>query len=202
MSLWKTTGNAINRFTRPARSNSRRTRSRSGSVTFTFANCRDKNSLLMTHHLNRRQFIRQTAAATGVWLVSVQAHARKLSPNDRLNIGMIGVANRAGADLQEVSTENIVAVCDIDDNYLAAVREKYPSAKVYNDFRRLLDQKDIDAVVIGTPDHTHAVAAVAALESGRHVYCEKPLTHTVSEVRIVAALAKKSGLATQLGNQI
>ena len=104
----------------------------------------------MTHALNRRQFIRQTAAATGAWLVSLQAHARKLSPNERLNIGMIGVANRAGADLQEVSTENIVALCDIDDNYLAAVKEKYPSAKTYNDFRRLLDQKDIDAVVVGT----------------------------------------------------
>src|SRR6266566_5126991 len=202
MSLWKTIGNAISRFTRPARSNSRRTRSRSGSVTFTFANCRDKNSLLMTHALNRRQFIRQTAAATGAWLVSVQAHVRKLSPNDRLNIGMIGVANRAGADLQEVSTENIVALCDIDDNYLAAVKEKYPSAKTYNDFRRLLDQKDIEAVVVGTPDHTHAVAAVAALKSGRHVYCEKPLARTVSEARIIAETARQHKRVTQIGTQI
>src|SRR5947207_14893863 len=123
MSQWKTTGNPRNGVTRPARSSSRRTRSRSGSVTFTFANCRDKNSPLMTHALNRRQFIRQTAAAAGAWLVSLQAHARKLSPNERLNIGMIGVANRAAADLQEVSAENIVALCDIDDNYLAAVKE-------------------------------------------------------------------------------
>ena len=156
----------------------------------------------MTHPLNRRQFIRQTAAATGAWLVSVQAHARKLSPNDRLNIGMIGVANRAGADLQEVSTENIVALCDIDDNYLAAVKERYPSAKTYNDFRRLLNQKDIDAVVVGTPDHTHAVAAVAALKSGRHVYCEKPLARTVSEARIIAETARKHKRVTQIGTQI
>ena len=111
----------------------------------------------MNHSLNRRQFITQTAAATGAWLVGVRARAQKLSPNDKLNIGMIGVANRAGADLQEVSTENIVALCDIDDNFLSAVKEKYPSAKTYNDFRRLLDQKGIDAVVVGTPDHTHAV---------------------------------------------
>src|SRR5437879_2220550 len=202
MSLWKTTGNAINRFTRPARSNSRRTRSRSDSVTFTFATCRDKNSLLMTHALNRRQFIRQTAAATGAWLVSVQAHARKLSPNDRLRIGMIGVANRAAADLQEVSAENIVALCDIDDNYLAAVKQKHPSAKTYNDFRRLLDRQDLDAVVIGTPDHTHAVAAVAALKSGRHVYCEKPLARTVSEARIIAETARQHKRVTQIGTQI
>jgi len=152
--------------------------------------------------LNRRQFISQTAIATGAWLVSVQAQARKLSPNDKLNIGMIGVANRAGADLQEVSTENIVALCDIDDNYLAAAKEKYTSAKTYNDFRRLLDQKDIDAVVIGTPDHTHAVAAVAALQSGRHVYCEKPLARTVSETRIIAETARKHKRVTQIGTQI
>jgi hypothetical protein len=121
----------------------------------------------MNHSLNRRQFINQTAAATGALLVGVRARAQKLSPNDKLNIGMIGVANRAGADLQEVSSENIVALCDIDDNFLSAVKEKYPSAKTYNDFRRLLDKKGIDAVVVGTPDHTHAVAAVAALKSGR-----------------------------------
>src|SRR5881628_335060 len=152
--------------------------------------------------LNRRQFISQTAVATGAWLVSVQAQARKLSPNDKLNIGMICVANRAGDDLQEVSTENIVALCDIDDNYLAAAKEKYPSAKTYNDFRRLLDQKDIDAVVIGTPDHTHAVAAVRALKSGRHVYCEKPLARTISEARIIAETARKHKRVTQIGTQI
>jgi len=156
----------------------------------------------MTHPLNRRQFIRQTTVATSAWLVGLRAHGRNLSPNDKLNIGMIGVANRAGADLQEVSAENIVALCDIDDNYLAAAKEEYPSAKTYNDFRRLLDQKDIDAVVVGTPDHTHAVAAVAALKSGRHVYCEKPLARTVSEARIIAETARKHRRVTQIGTQI
>jgi len=156
----------------------------------------------MNHLLNRRQFIGQTAAATSAWLVSVQGHARTLSPNEKLDIGMIGVANRAGADLQEVSSENIVALCDVDDNFLSAVKEKYPSAKIYNDFRRMLDQKGIDAVVVGTPDHTHAVAAVAALKSGRHVYCEKPLARTVSEARIITETAREHKRVTQIGTQI
>src|SRR5438094_4367448 len=157
----------------------------------------------MNRSLNRRQFIQQSAAAaTGAWLINIQTLARSISPNDKLNIGMIGVANRAGDDLREVSTENIVALCDIDDNYLAAAKEKYTSAKTYNDFRRLLDQKDIDAVVIGTPDHTHAVAAVAALKSGRHVYCEKPLARTVSETRIITETARNQKRVTQIGTQI
>jgi len=117
----------------------------------------------MNRRFNRRQFITRSAAATGAFLVAIPARSQKLSPSARLNIGMIGVANRAGDDLKEVSSENIVALCDIDDRYLDAAKQKYPRAKTYNDFRRLLDQGDIDAIVVGTPDHTHAVAAVAAL---------------------------------------
>ncbi|MSU36760.1 MAG: hypothetical protein EXS36_17015 [Pedosphaera sp.] len=80
--------------------------------------------------------------------------------------------------------ENIVALCGIDDQKLAAAKQQFPEAKIYNDFRRLVDQKDIDAIVVATPDHTHAVAAVAALQSGRHLYCEKPMARTISEVRV------------------
>src|SRR3989442_3361019 len=156
----------------------------------------------MNRLFNRRQFITRSAAATGACLVAIPARSQKLSPNERLNIGMIGVANRAGEDLKEVSDENIVALCDIDDSYLAAVKQKYPQAKAYNDFRRLLDRQDLDAVVIGTPDHTHAVAAVAALKSGRHVYCEKPLARTVSEARIIAETARQYKRVTQIGTQI
>ena len=159
----------------------------------------------MKHSIHRRHFIKQTAAAaTGAWLVGLRSriHARSLSPNEKLNIGMVGVANRAGEDLKEVSSENIVALCDIDDQFLAAAKQKYPQAKTYNDFRRLLDQKDIDAVVVGTPDHTHAVAAVAALRSGRHVYCEKPLARTISETRIITEAAQKHKRVTQIGTQI
>src|SRR5437016_9673020 len=157
----------------------------------------------MNPSLNRRQFNSPAAsAAAGAWLAGVRTQARKLSPNDKLNIGMIGVANRAGDDLQAVGGENIVALCDIDDNYLAAAKQKYPQAKSYNDFRRLLHQKGIDAVVVGTPDHTHAVAAVAALQSGRHVYCEKPLARTVSETRIITETARAHKRVTQIGTQI
>ena len=115
---------------------------------------------------------------------------------------MVGTANQAGWDLSQVASQNIVALCDVDDKFLDAAAQKYPSAKKYNDFRRLLDQKAIDAVVIGTPDHTHAVATVAALKSGRHVYCEKPLTHTLSECRIVRETARKQKRVTQMGTQI
>lgn len=109
---------------------------------------------------------------------------------------------RAGEDLREVSSQNIVALCDVDDRNLAVVAPKYPQAKTYNDFRRLIDQNDIDAIVVGTPDHTHAVAAVAALKSGRHVYCEKPLARTVSETRMITDTAKKQNRVTQIGTQI
>lgn len=127
---------------------------------------------------------------------------RKLSPNERLNIGIIGVAHQGNYNLTNVASENIVALCDVDDSYLAAAQQKFPSAKTYNDFRRLLDRDDLDAVVVATPDHTHAVAAVAALKSGRHLYCEKPLTRTISECRAVMEAASKHKRVTQIGTQI
>src|SRR5260221_7154215 len=154
--------------------------------------------------LTRRKFLQQTAlGAAGFWIVRQQnAFGRTLSPNDKLNIGVLGVTGRAGEDLHEVSGQNIVALCDVDDDKLKAAAMNYPDAKTYSDFRRLIDQNDIDAIVVGTPDHTHAVAAVAAIKSGRHVYCEKPLTHTVSEARIVTELARKHKRVTQIGTQI
>jgi predicted dehydrogenase len=159
----------------------------------------------MKNQFTRRQFIQKTSLfTTGVFFIGKASTfgQRRISPNEKLNIGQIGVWNRAGANLKEVSSQNIVALCDVDDNFLSAVSKNYPGAKPHHDFRKLLEQKDIDAVVIGTPDHTHAVATVAALQSGRHVYCEKPLTHTISEARIVAQTAKKFKRVTQMGNQI
>ena len=157
----------------------------------------------MNPKLTRRLFLKQTsfAAAAGYW-VGVQASARGVSPNEKLNIGMIGVAGRAAADLQEVSSENIVALCDIDKKNLELASKKHPKAKTYVDFRRLMERTDLDAIVIGTPDHTHAVAAAAALKSGHHVYCEKPLTRTISEARIVTELARAHKRVTQIGTQI
>ena len=157
----------------------------------------------MTTLKNRREFLQQGALATaGLWLVGCQTSRRKISANEKLNLGIIGVAHQAQYDMNNVASENIVALCDVDDAYLAAAKQKFPAAKTYNDFRRLLDQRDIDAVVVATPDHTHAVAAAAALRSGRHVYCEKPLTRTISECRVVTELARKHKLITQIGTQI
>ena len=158
----------------------------------------------MNAKLSRRRFLQQTGL-TGAGLVLANfslAAATKRSLNEKLNIGIIGVAHQGNYDLSNVTSENIVALCDVDDTYLADTVKRFPGAKTYNDFRRLLDQKDIEAVVIATPDHTHAVATVAALKSGRHVYCEKPLTRTLSECRAVMDAARKAKVATQIGTQI
>ncbi len=151
----------------------------------------------------RREFLRHaTFAAAGLWLGVRDASVRSRSANERLNLGIIGTANRAASNIAGVAGENIVALCDIDDHYLAAAAEKFSQARTYTDFRELLDQKNIDAVVVSTADHTHAAITAAALKSGRHVYCEKPLAHTVSEARFVAELAAKHQRATQMGTQI
>lgn len=153
--------------------------------------------------MTRRDFIGRSAlGAAGICLVGCRTAPRRTSANEKLNLGIIGVAHQGQYDMANVAGENIVAVCDVDDAYLAAAKQKFPAARTYNDFRRLLDQKDIDAVVIATPDHTHAVATAAALASGRHVYCEKPLTRTISECRFVTELARKQKLITQIGTQI
>ncbi|MDB6121876.1 MAG: putative dehydrogenase [Pedosphaera sp.] len=161
--------------------------------------------------LSRREFLStSTLVAAGFWFGIGNASGKQenlitkqLSPNNRLNIGIIGTANRAQSNIAGVSSQNIVAVCDIDDNYLAAASQRFPDAKTYNDFRKLLEQKDVEAVVISTADHTHAVATLAALKAGKHVYCEKPLSHTVHEARVVSqTAAKHPKLATQMGTQI
>jgi predicted dehydrogenase len=157
--------------------------------------------------MHRRDFIRTVGlAAAGSAFAGCQSFAaspRKISANEKLNIAVIGVSGRGADNLKEVAAlENIVALCDVDSTRLAGAAQKFPSAKTYSDFRRLIDQSDIDAILVATPDHTHAVAAAAALRSGRHLYCEKPLTHTVSEARIITNLARQTGLVTQIGTQI
>ncbi len=157
----------------------------------------------MKHTTSRRTFLKTSLLATaGFWVGTSAGLARKLAANDKLNIGVIGTINRAQANISAVQGENIVAVCDIDDKLLAAAQASFPKARTCADFRKMLDQRNLDAVVISTPDHTHAVATVAALKSGRHVYCEKPLAHDVFEVRAVTEAAAKRKLATQMGTQI
>jgi predicted dehydrogenase len=124
------------------------------------------------------------------------------SANEKLNIAGIGVGGQGAHDLAQFASHNIVALCDVDAQYARGTFERYPKAKRYTDYRRMLDeQKDIDAVIIATPDHTHACIAVAAMRAGKHVYCEKPLTHSVWEARQVAAAAREQRVATQMGNQ-
>jgi predicted dehydrogenase len=157
----------------------------------------------MTNALSRRKFLQLgLAGGAGFALLGRRPAFAKVVANEKLNIGVIGTANRAGDDLNGVAGQNIVALCDVDDHYLAKAAARFPSAKTFSDYREMLDRNDIDAVVIGTPDHTHAVATMAALKSGRHVYCEKPLAHTISEVRAVTKEAHKRKLVTQMGTQI
>jgi predicted dehydrogenase len=154
--------------------------------------------------MTRRQFLRATSLATGAWVAGCQTPAaRKLSANEKLNLGVIGTANRAAQNLSQVANENIVALCDVDDDLLSSAKQRFPRARTYNDFRKLLEQPELDAVMVCTADHTHAVATAAALRLGKHVYCEKPLTHTVAEARAIANLAAANQkLATQMGTQI
>jgi len=149
--------------------------------------------------LTRRELM---AGAGALALGTAAPPARARSANERLNIAMVGTANQARFSMDNVRTEEIVALCDVDENYLAAAARDYPKAALYRDFRRMMERRDIDAVIVATPDHIHAPATLAALETGRHVYCEKPLTHTVAEARKVAEAARRHGRATQMGTQI
>jgi predicted dehydrogenase len=153
---------------------------------------------------NRRQFLATVATVPSVMIVPryVLGGASYTAPSDKLHIAGIGVGGMGAADLRDMEGEQIVALCDVDWNQARATFERYPKARKYKDFREMLSQeKDIDAVVVATPDHVHAVAAMAAIKAGKHVYCEKPLSHTVYEARALTEAARKAGVATQMGNQ-
>ena len=162
------------------------------------------NAMQMT--LSRRQFLRHAALTTtglwaAPWLTRVSGAA-----SEKLQIGFIGCAGRAADNLMEMTHETdqfvVAALCDVDANSLDAAKQKHPEAKTHKDFRSLLDQHGLDAVLVGTPDHIHAVAAIGAMRRGLHVYCEKPLTRTVSECRLVETVARQYLCVTQLGTQI
>lgn len=158
-------------------------------------------------NFSRRRFLQTTSAgaaalAGGVWSESARGNLNNV--NEKLNIACVGTANRAGANIDGVQGENIVALCDIDKTYLDRAAGRFKDARTYADYRELIEKEgdNIDAVVVATADHNHAPASIRAIRAGKHVYCEKPLTHTVEESRIVAEAAKKHGVATQLGTQI
>lgn len=152
--------------------------------------------------LCRRTFLKQTVAA-GALAAGFPAIVSARSPGSKLNLAIIGAGGRGASNLESVSEENIVALCDVNATYLARAAEKFPNARTYRDFRRLYeDASDIDAVVVSTTEHTHAFATLPALKLGKHVYCEKPLTHDVFEARLITEAARKAGVATQMGTQI
>jgi predicted dehydrogenase len=159
----------------------------------------------MREKINRRAFLKHSAVlGTGITVLKSGLLKAGNSPNEKLNIAAIGVGGRGGDDLKEVASENIVALCDVNEKNLAAAARKFPQARTYADWRKCLDQKDIDAVVCATTDHTHAFVNVWAMNRGKHVYCEKPLANSVQEARLVREtyLKNKGKLATQMGTQI
>ncbi|MBM3495386.1 MAG: Gfo/Idh/MocA family oxidoreductase, partial [Armatimonadetes bacterium] len=161
----------------------------------------------MTHSggptMTRRQFLGATAASAALAVMPGVARARRQSPNDKLNIALIGVWGRGLAFYDTLDSQNVVALCDVNEARFADALKRFPKAKTYIDWRKCLDHKGLDAVVICTPDHHHAFIANWALNRDLHVYCEKPLAISVEEARIVRAnwLKKRGKLATQVGMQ-
>jgi predicted dehydrogenase len=164
----------------------------------------------MPKGFSRRRFLSTSAAATGALLVA-NPHVRgdatpaaSKSPSEKLNLAFVGVMGK-GVDARRKFAEtdgcNYVALCDIDEHNLGSAIAQHQGARAYVDYRKMLEQKDIDAVVVTTPDHTHAVIALAALQLGKHVYCEKPLTHNIAECRLMQEAARKYKRCTMMGNQ-
>jgi len=152
--------------------------------------------------VNRRQFNRAALAAAGA-AFAAPAFVRGRNLNERLNIAIIGSGGRGGANLDSVSGENIVALCDVSRPALEAAGGRFPQARQFADFRKVFDHAgEFDAVVVSTCEHTHAFATMLALRHGKHVYCEKPLTHNIWEARQIREAAAGTNLATQMGIQI
>lgn len=157
------------------------------------------------HQFTRRKFIRKVASAGALFSIvpgHVVSGLGHRAPSDKLNIACVGIGGRGWENIEGVNTENIYALCDVDWEMGTKAFKEYPKAARYRDFRSMLEkEKSIDAVVISTPDHTHAVVSMMAMKLGKHVYCEKPLTRTIKEARVLAETAEESGVATQMGNQ-
>ena len=167
-------------------------------------------ALIRTHHMNaiqritRRRAIKTMAGLAAVSIVPrhVLGGAGQVPPSEKLNIAGVGLGGMGFGDIRSVASENVVALCDVDQNALARNAKDFPKAKTYSDFRKMLEaQKDIDGVMVATPDHQHALVSVTAMRMGKHVHCQKPLTHSVYEARLMADVARQTKVATQMGNQ-
>jgi hypothetical protein len=158
----------------------------------------------MQTQFTRRKFIQTSMLGTaGMVILKDSRSARAYQANEKLRIAIVGACGQGGSNTDNVAGEQLVALCDVDERRADETHKKYPQTKRYTDFRKMLDELDaqIDAVVVSTPDHTHAVAAVAAMKRGKHVYCEKPLTRTVYEARVMRQTAREHKVVTQMGNQ-
>lgn len=159
----------------------------------------------MSHALHRRDLLKSSAAllAGGVWAGTLQRASAATSPNELLNLALIGIGNQGANNLKGVKSQNIVALCDVDDNLVGGTYEKFPKAKKFYDFREMFDkmEKQIDGVVVSTPDHTHFHPAYWTLERKKHLYLEKPMCHSVWETRKITDMAREKKVATQLGAQ-
>lgn len=162
----------------------------------------------MASDISRRKFLSTGAkAAIGLTIIPSTVLGKNfghVAPSDKLNIAAVGVGGMGHANIKQVeNTENIVALCDVDWRYAKGTFDRFPNAKKYWDYRKMYDEmgKDIDAVIVATADHTHALISADAMTMGKHVYCQKPLTHSVYESRLLTKLADKHKVATQMGNQ-
>ena len=163
----------------------------------------------MSNSMSRRSFLQKSGvAALGMTIIPSVAMGKKFSgltaPSDKLNIAAVGIGGMGNTNIKNVKlTENIVALCDVDWKYAGHVFDENPGAKRYWDWRKMFDEmgKSIDAVIVATADHSHAIVSATAMTLGKHVYCQKPLTHTVYESRLLTKLADKYKVATQMGNQ-
>ncbi|QDT39896.1 Inositol 2-dehydrogenase [Stratiformator vulcanicus] len=148
--------------------------------------------------------LKTTAAATAAaWWNPLASTGRAESPNEKLNIACIGIGGQGAANIRRVDGQNLIAFADVDKERAAKTLKKYPEVPLYSDYRKMFDQleQQIDAVVVSTPDHAHFHPSMMAIERGMHLYCEKPLAHSVNEVRLLTEAAKAKGVATQLGTQ-
>jgi predicted dehydrogenase len=158
----------------------------------------------MSQRITRRDFLKgATIGGAGLIILRDSSLAFGYSANEKLNIACIGAGGKGRSDIEGVASQNIVALCDVDDRRASSAYGAYPKVPKFRDFREMLDKmhKQIDAVVVSTPDHTHAIAAVTAMRMGKHVYCQKPLTHSIYEARLMRDTARKYNVATQMGNQ-
>lgn len=159
----------------------------------------------MTKGSNRREFVKSTAAlGAGAWVAGGISIKPSISALEEIRFGCIGVGGKGASDSTDAGNHGkVVAMCDIDDNTLNKKKQEFKDAATYNDFRKMFDEMGdkIDAVTVSTPDHSHAVAALQALRANKAVYCQKPLTHSIEEARMLGDAAKNSGVVTQMGNQ-